>query len=270
MLNDIPQCGDIKMLCVPQIALYSYSKSHWKFIPQFHTLLFNMAILKSSGRKRAGSPLVPLEPKLQRPNLPTESVPRILIIGAGYRGHAYAEPIHASGEGTIAAVIEASAFKRKSFGEKYIWGAMGRNAPVEGEQFADWEDYIRYELRRRERARDGEVGLDPGIDAAFVCVLDELHAPVVKGLAPLGLHIMCEKPLATRLDDVIDMYGTILKSWSTLQRQSIFAAGYVLRYSPANLLLRRLVRDERVVGDVVSVEHTDTVGWWHFAHSYVR
>jgi predicted dehydrogenase len=229
-----------------------------------------MTTLKSSSRKRASSPPIDLGPKTQRPKLQTESVPRILIIGAGYRGHAYAEPIHASGEGATAAVIEASAFKRKSFGEKYIWGAAGRDGPVDGEEFADWEDYIKYERKRRERERNGEVLQDPGVDAAFVCVLDELHAPVVKSLAPLGLHIMCEKPLATRLDDIIGMYGTILKSWSELQCQSVFAAGYVLRYSPANLLLRRLARDERVIGDVISIEHTDTVGWWHFAHSYVR
>jgi predicted dehydrogenase len=89
-----------------------------------------------------------------------------------------------------------------------------------------------------------------------VCVLDRLHAPVVKALAPLGLHIMCEKPLATRMDDAIDMYGTTLKSWNVLQSQSIFAVGYVLRYSLANLLLRPVVRDERVItlGDIVNIE----------------
>jgi predicted dehydrogenase len=43
----------------------------------------------------------------------------------------------------------------------------------------------------------------------FVTVLDEMHIYVIKALAPLGLHIMCEKPLATNLDDCIDILGTM-------------------------------------------------------------
>ncbi|KAA8650147.1 uncharacterized protein ATNIH1004_002828 [Aspergillus tanneri] len=50
-----------------------------------------------------------------------ESKPRILVIGAGYRGYPYAELIHSSGEGIIAAVAEPSEFKRRAFGE-IIWG----------------------------------------------------------------------------------------------------------------------------------------------------
>jgi len=43
-----------------------------------------------------------------------------------------------------------------------------------------------------------------------------------------------------------------------------------LRYSPHNILLHKLLVEEGVVGDIVSVEHTEPVGWWHFSHSYVR
>lgn len=59
--------------------------------------------------------------------------PRILIIGAGYRGHSYAEPIHSSGEGIIAAVAEPSEFKRRAFGERFIWGT---GKPLEGQAFS--------------------------------------------------------------------------------------------------------------------------------------
>jgi hypothetical protein len=55
-----------------------------------------------------------------------------------------------------------------------------------------------------------------------------------------------------------------------LRRKTVFAVGFVLRYSYFFMLLRKLVREERVVGDVVSVDHTEPVGWWHFRHSYVR
>ena len=199
-----------------------------------------------------------------------EAGPLILMIGAGYRGHAYADAIRASGEGTIAAVVEPVPFKRQAFGAAYIWGAAGRNGPRDGEAFESWEDYISYEIDRRERVRTGETVADPGIDAVFVCVLDELHAAVVKGLAPLGLHIMCEKPLATQLEDLLGMYAALAQSWDALQRKTVFMTGYVLRYSYFFMLLRRLLWEERVIGDVISVEHTEPVGWWHFGHAYVR
>ncbi len=44
----------------------------------------------------------------------------------------------------------------------------------------------------------------------------------------------------------------------------------MLRYSPHNVTLRRLLLEDRVIGDLLSVDHTEPVGWWHFTHSYVR
>jgi len=39
----------------------------------------------------------------------------------------------------------------------------------------------------------------------------------------------------------------------------IFAVGHVLRYSPHNLLLKRLVCDDEIIGEVIAVEHTEPV-----------
>ena len=124
-----------------------------------------------------------------------------------------------------------------------------------------------YETARRERAARGEA-VPPGVDGAFICVLDEAHRDVVVALAPLNLHVMCEKPLATTLRDCTDMYRAIRPAPGREGR--VFSIGHVLRYSPHNTLLRRLLVEDRVVGDVCSVEHTEPVGWWHYTHSYVR
>lgn len=36
------------------------------------------------------------------------------------------------------------------------------------------------------------------------------------------------------------------------------------------MLLRKLLLEDAIIGELLSVEHTEPVGWWHFSHSYVR
>jgi predicted dehydrogenase len=193
--------------------------------------------------------------------------PRILIIGAGSRGKAYARAIGEATNGIITAVAEPIEYKRQSLGEKYIWGKAG---PSEGQQFEDWKQFLTWEQQRRMRANNGEQVPD-GVDAVFICVLDEMHKEVIVGLAPLGLHIMCEKPLATSLEDCVSIYRSLLPRLpDNTTPTKIFSIGHVLRYSPHNMLLRKLLLEDKVIGDIMSINHTEPIGWWHFTHSYVR
>ncbi|KAF7558874.1 hypothetical protein G7046_g5282 [Stylonectria norvegica] len=197
-----------------------------------------------------------------RPEM-SDTPPRFLIIGAGSRGRNYAEAINSVSNGVVAAVAEPIKFKRDVLGRDNIWDD---NGPKDGQSFADWREFLQYEQNRRRRVAAGEEGLPEGVDGAFICVLDEMHREVVVGLAPLGLHIMCEKPLACSLQECIDMY----KAMKPSQASKVFSVGHVLRYSPHNIMLRKLLVEDRVIGDISSVIHTEPVGWWHFTHSYVR
>ncbi|KAI1467499.1 NAD(P)-binding protein [Daldinia caldariorum] len=192
------------------------------------------------------------------------SPPRILIIGAGSRGHTYSRCIAESSNGVVISVCEPHAYKRQEFVRMYI--RRDGKEPPEGSSFHGWRDFVQWEIRRREREAAGEEGVPEGVDAAFVCVRDEMHHDVVLALAPLGLHIMCEKPLAGTLDQCIAMYNALAPSRS----RTVFSVGHVLRYSPHNMLLRKLLLEDRAIGDILSVVHTEPVGYWHFAHSYVR
>lgn len=192
---------------------------------------------------------------------------RLLIIGAGSRGNAYAKAVTASTPAIIASVAEPIAFKRKALGKKYIWHSKPRQADQE---FEDWKAFLHYETDRREKVKAGHAEkVLPGLDGVFVCTLDETHVEIITALAPLGLHIMSEKPLATTLADCLKIYRA-LKPPGDEQSKAVFSIGHVLRYSPHNMLLRKLLREEEVIGDVISIEHTEPVGWWHFSHSYVR
>ncbi|PNS17213.1 hypothetical protein CAC42_7267 [Sphaceloma murrayae] len=203
-------------------------------------------------------------------------VPRVLIVGAGSRGNAYAKAIHESGLGIVAAIAEPIEYKRKLLGSRYIW----KTNPLPGQEFNDWKDFLEYENGRRSMGNatnptglgddtaDGNVA-QRGIDSVFICVLDHQHVEVITAMAPFGFHIMCEKPLATTLQDCLRIY-TALQPLPGRSARHIFGIGHVLRYSPHNILLRQLVLEEEVVGDVLSIEHTEPVGWWHYSHSYVR
>jgi predicted dehydrogenase len=202
---------------------------------------------------------------------PPASAPRVLIIGAGSRGIAYSAPMWASGLARIVSVAEPRESVRKALATKYITSypdheAFVKSADGDGTgEFATWEEWLAIEKKRRSE------GKPPSVNVACVCVMDEMHIAVCKGLAELGgMHVLCEKPLATSLKDCLEIYGAVKKGWERDGKRTIFGIGHVLRYAPHNVLLRKLVRDDKVIGDIMSVEHTEPIGWWHYDHSYVR
>lgn len=189
------------------------------------------------------------------------SAPRFLVIGAGSRGNAYARAVTGSTEGIIAAVAEPDAFKLEEFGQAYIWH---EERPCEGQAFSDWQDFLEWELRRR-AGTPGQNASQPPITGVFICTMDETHAPIIRALAPLNLHIMCEKPLALSMSDCLSISRALAP-----YPPKVSSIGHVLRYSPHNILLRDLLVDQQAIGEIVSIEHTEPIGWWHFSHSYVR
>ena len=190
--------------------------------------------------------------------------PRVLIIGAGSRGVAYASAIARQQKAIVAAVAEPHALKRKEFGQTYIWGEQ---AATEDQEFCSWEDFVQWESSRRETGGNEDSSYSP-IDGVFICTQDASHVAVIQAIAPLGLHIMSEKPLALTLEDCISIHKTLKPS--TAPPSTLFSIGHVLRYSPHNILLRKLVLEDQAIGDVVSLSSCEPVGHWHFSHSYVR
>lgn len=104
--------------------------------------------------------------------------PRLLIIGAGSRGTAYARSALSTSNAIIVSVCEPNEFKRNAFGRKFIWGDDGR-VPAFGEAWPDWKDWVEYERERRKVGGGRFTGRggfrEVVVDAVFVCVLDEGH-----------------------------------------------------------------------------------------------
>ncbi|KAF9008907.1 hypothetical protein BDQ17DRAFT_1388604 [Cyathus striatus] len=100
-------------------------------------------------------------------------------------------------------------------------------------------------------------------DAVVIAVQDHEHLDVALAFAEQGYHILCEKPMATTLEDCLRMESAVKKAGI------IFGMGHVLRYSPYNKELTSIVRSGDL-GELVNIVHMEPVGYYHFAHSYVR
>jgi UDP-N-acetyl-2-amino-2-deoxyglucuronate dehydrogenase len=86
--------------------------------------------------------------------------------------------------------------------------------------------------------------LAAGVDAAAICLPHDRHADVCVELAQAGVHVLCEKPIATTLEDATRMI------------EACDAAGVQLgvvfqhRFNENSMLLRRLI-DSGALGTIV-------------------
>jgi predicted dehydrogenase len=84
------------------------------------------------------------------------------------------------------------------------------------------------------------------VDAALVATPNTTHPDIVCALLEAGVHVLCEKPMATTRADAMRMFAAAERSRARLM------AGHCLRFSPNMTMLRRLVA-EGWLGDVTEV-----------------
>jgi predicted dehydrogenase len=87
----------------------------------------------------------------------------------------------------------------------------------------------------------------PGrVDAALVATPNTTHPDIVCTLLAAGVHVLCEKPMATTRADAARMFAAAERRGTRLM------AGHCLRFSPNVTMLRRLVAEGRL-GDVTEI-----------------
>ncbi|MEZ4663352.1 MAG: Gfo/Idh/MocA family oxidoreductase [Caldilineaceae bacterium] len=100
-------------------------------------------------------------------------------------------------------------------------------------------------------------------DAAVITTQDAMHVEPAIALAEKGYHLLLEKPMAPTADgcrrivDAVKANGVML------------AVGHVMLYTKYTQALKHVL-DEGRIGDIVSIQHLEPVGYWHQAHSFVR
>ena len=66
----------------------------------------------------------------------------------------------------------------------------------------------------------------------------------------MGYHILCEKPMATSIEECVDMARQVK---APTMKDKVFAICHVMRYSPYNVAIKKVI-DSGVLGDIVDVE----------------
>lgn len=167
----------------------------------------------------------------------------VAVIGAGVRGmNAYAPYLLENPTlGQVVAVAEPNEEKRNNFKNRY-------NIKEEN-TFYSYNDLL---------------SKDKLADALIIATNDEQHYEPAQMALKKGYHILLENPMSNKLEEVIKL-GELAKKYP----DQVFMICHVLRYTPFFSELKKLV-DSKELGELVSIQHNENIGYYHYAHSYTR
>ncbi|KAG1751376.1 uncharacterized protein EDB91DRAFT_603265 [Suillus paluster] len=180
------------------------------------------------------------------PNDPTT----LAVIGCGQRGTTYAEyALDYPQKCKVVAIADPRPKTRDLFVRNHT---LDRTLV-----FSTWEELL------KASAETIKITGKRLADAVIVTVQDHMHCEVVLAFAAQGYHILCEKPMATSLQDCLDMEKAVKNAGI------IFGIGHVLRYSSYNMAVTKVIRSGQL-GNLINAVHIVPVGYFPFAHSFVR
>lgn len=164
-----------------------------------------------------------------------------IVIGAGQRGRTYSNfALDFPNRLKIVGVAEPQNFRRECL-------AKTHNIPSKF-VFKDWEKVFQ---------------VDRFADVVVIATPDHLHRAPALEAANKGYHILLEKPM----DVTEDGCRAIVEA---CEKNSVFlCVCHVLRYTPTVKMAKKLI-SEGAIGKVVSIQHLEPVGFYHYAHSFVR
>lgn len=165
------------------------------------------------------------------------------LIGAGSRGmYAYGSyALERPNEIQFIAVAEPNDDKRAIFARKHNIS--------EEMQFTSWEALL----------------AQPKLcDALLICTQDREHyVPTLKAIER-GYDILLEKPMSP------DPYESLEMAQRANESDNVLTVCHVLRYSTFFMELKRIIENKADIGDMMTINWTENVGYYHQAHSFVR
>ena len=140
----------------------------------------------------------------------------------------------------IIAVAEANEKKRNVFAEQHQL--------KKSQLFESWEEVLT-------KPQMGEVLINATLDHHH-------YASTIKALDQ-GYHVLLEKPISDTPEHVLAVAEKAKRSDRVLQ------ICFELRYAPFISKIKQLI-DSKAIGELVAIEHKESLIYWHMAHSFVR
>lgn len=166
---------------------------------------------------------------------------RLAVVGAGQRGLGYADYALAyPHEAQVVAVAEPDIEHRHRF--------QARHNLADSRCFASWQDLL---------------AAPTHADALLICTQDRMHFEPAMAALQAGYHVLLEKPMSPEPAECI----ALGERAATYRR--IFAICHVLRYTDFFANIKQLL-DEGAIGQLISIQHNENVGFLHYSHSYIR
>ena len=163
------------------------------------------------------------------------------ILGMGNRGTAYAA-------------------KQLKFPEEMEVVAMADNRR---ERLDSANKYLHLPENRLFDGAESILSVPKMADIMVIATQDAQHREHAIRAMELGYDLLLEKPISANLADV----NAIREAAKRLNRQVIVC--HVLRYTPFYRKAKELL-DQGAIGQVCSIEASEHVGYYHYAHSFVR
>ena len=167
---------------------------------------------------------------------------KLALVGAGERGqYCYAPYAKMHGyEIEFVAVADPHKGRREKFVQDY-------HVPAEG-VFETAEQFF-----ARPRMAD----------AVLICTQDSQHYAYACQAIDLGYSILLEKPISPSVRECLDLQRRAEEKGTQIM------VCHVMRYTKFYRKLKELI-DSGAIGQLVSIQHIESVGYWHMAHSFVR
>lgn len=110
-----------------------------------------------------------------------------------------------------------------------------------------------------------EALLHSGVDAVSVCVSNVAHASVTIQALNAGMHVLCEKPMATTLSDCVAM------AEAAKQNGKFLMIGHNQRFAKAHVKAKEMILNGdigKVLGFRTTFGHPGPEGWTGMANSW--
>lgn len=100
-------------------------------------------------------------------------------------------------------------------------------------------------------------------DILIIATMDQDHYSQAMKALDLKYHLLLEKPIALNLNQCLDIENKALKN------NLYVVVCHVLRYSLFYKKIKEIV-NSKILGNIININSTENVGYWHQAHSFVR